>query len=115
MSSSIYWVRRPARYMGKDCDFGQIVSLDLATQKSEQLTRLGYLVETSGRKTKYKCGECGEDFVSEADRDGHGRKRHADRFAPKTPMDEDAMFDHEESELEKRAPLYMDQTAASKA
>jgi hypothetical protein len=109
-----YWVRHPATYAGAVCDFGQLVQLDLATARAEQLTRLGYLVATKRPPERAQCGACGEEFLSESDRDAHGRKRHSQRFAHRSALDEDEHDDREEQAVLDRAPLYLDQTDASR-
>lgn len=116
MSESVYWVRHPATYAGHVCDFGQIIPLTLASTKAEQLTRLGYLVATEAKRGKEKvlCGACGAEFLSEGDRDAHGRKRHSARFQAGDPSIEDEREEREETQLLHRAPLYLENTEATR-
>lgn len=114
--SNGYWVRRAGVYMGKDCDFGQIVTLELPSPKAEQLTRLGYLVATDIKRGKDRilCGVCGVEFLSEADRDAHGRRRHSNRFGGDNPLLEDEHEEREEAAMAQRAPLYLENTIAAR-
>jgi len=114
MAETWYWIRHPGTYAGNECDFGQLLTLALATPKAEQLTRLGYLVESPKPKQKIQCGECGGEFLSEADRDAHGRKRHQLRFASSDPVSDDERAEREEAALLERAPLYLEKTEATR-
>lgn len=133
------WTRRPATYNGVACDFGQVFTLR-GGPRNEQLLRLGYLQEWT--KDTVACGECGAKFIGAAERQGHGQKRHKPhqkrvrdlddlshhelaRLQDKTGMftvgdqltasdpDLDSM-EREEKVLEERAPLFLENTAASR-
>ena len=122
-------------------DAGLIVNL-LNTGNDEKLIRIGYLEKYDGRD-KFECGRCGNWFASMDAREAHGRKRHSpskrrildldqlteaqkrqliadtEEYAT-TPQDfhvpdpEDSEIAAEERVWDNRAPLRLDQTAASR-
>ena len=132
--------RRPGTYSGHERDFGQVFILP-SGPRNEQLLRLGYLQEWQG--SPVACGECGRTFTGSADREAHGRKRHAgkrvsmiknldDLTGPELEhvlrereqcslaergfvgdSEVDAM-EREDARLEERAPLFLENTAASR-
>lgn len=107
-----HWARRPFRYGRDQLDRGQVFSLAGAVN-DEKLVRIGFVAELTGKPETYTCAECGAEFIGEAERRGHGDKRH--RLTVLTPMEEDALLAREERMLEQTAPLYLDQTAAARA
>lgn len=133
-----YYARRPFGYQGVELDREQVLQL-VGAVNDEKLVRLGYiapLVDEDGRQ--YGCRHCPAKFLSENARDAHGKKRHAapkppPRLEPRQPdetvqefemreaawreqvlSEEDKAIEREERELDKDAPLYLDQTAASR-
>jgi hypothetical protein len=106
------WARRGGyQYDGAELDRGQIFQMAGAVN-DEKLLRLGYCEELPKKVKGSECGVCGAKFIDEATRGGHGNLRHKDRFL--TPEEEDAQLDRIERINEQTAPLYLDQTAASR-
>lgn len=105
-----YFARRPFGYgrLG-NLDRGQVVELQGAPN-DEKLIRLGYLMEHSGRDVS-ACGECGAEFIGDAERAAHGKDRHRER--PLTPAEEDAQIERKERMLSQVAPLFYENTKAS--
>jgi hypothetical protein len=116
-----YYARRPFRYTAEiTLDQGQVALL-VGVRGDEPLVRLGYFGKLTDEDAKglVQCGVCGAEFVQARFRELHGDRRHRPRpdeqalhgagygFA-------DASGDAEERRLEREAPLYLDQTEASR-
>ena len=125
----VRWVQPEVRtftYFGADYDQGQLIVLQ-HPQKDEQLLRLGFLALVTEAQRICQCGSCGAHFRDELTRDGHGRRRHKDRFT-RDPLDvavtmaspagdvvlHDVTGDADERRLMTETPLYLDQTVASR-
>lgn len=140
MAAPLYRIRRGGswHYNGRPADPGLLLLLD-AAPNDEKLVRLGYLEEVrdAQKLDKYpRCGACGEYFLTERDRAAHGDRRHGTRpervrtgappalagavetrsatGVPDGYILDDLTGDDEERRLEREAPLYLDQTAASR-
>jgi hypothetical protein len=75
----------------------------------EKLVRLGYVEPWKGRDALVECNRCGQRFADLGALNQHGKLRH-----PDAPIDEGEMLERIEAFESKAAPLYMDQTAATK-
>jgi hypothetical protein len=108
-----YYVRRGGwQYLGHQLDRGQVLQLSGA-QNDEKLVRLGYVALLESRAERYRCSECGEEFVGIAERTAHGDDRHRERYL--TPEEEDAREERRERMQEQVAPLYLDKTKAAQS
>ena len=106
-----HYARRPIEYLGNQYDRGQVMP-ELNAKNDEKLIRLGYVAEVPKDTVLKECGSCGAKFIGEGERNGHAKERHAERFL--TPEEEDAREQRSEQMLETVAPLYLDQTKASR-
>jgi len=106
-----HYARRPIEYLGKQYDRHQVMP-ELNAKNDEKLIRLGYVAEVPKDTVLKECGNCVAKFISEEGRNGHAKERHKERFL--TPEEEDAREQRSEQMLETVAPLYMDQTKASR-
>jgi hypothetical protein len=140
MAAPLYRIRRGGswHYNERPADPGLLLTLDGAAN-DEKLLRLGYLEEVRDpqKLEKYpRCGECGHYFLTDRDRAAHGDRRHAPQRerirtgappalagvvdtqsatgVPEGYIVEDLTGDDEERRMEREAPLYLDQTAASR-
>jgi hypothetical protein len=114
-------------YFGTDYDRGEIFALNGGPRDS-RLVDLGYVmpVSKSEQHLQAQCGVCGKEFMTEQFRDHHGRRRHKDRFADELEVTEgmvtdmgtagvrDTTGDAEERRLLQEAPLYLENTEASR-
>jgi len=75
---ALYWCRWPSGflYAGQQLDPGQVFVLG-GRRNDAELIRLRYIVAVEGSPRLATCGVCGAQFLDDARRDGHGRKRHA--------------------------------------
>jgi hypothetical protein len=85
---------------------------ELNAKNDEKLIRLGYVAEVPKDTVLKECGQCSAKFIGEGERNGHAKERHVERFL--SPADEDDREIQRDQMLETVAPLYMDQTAASR-
>lgn len=135
------WARRPGTYAGQTVDFGQVFRLPSGS-RNEQLLRLGYVERHKGKATA-SCGHCGAKFRTSHDATAHGDKRHGpsrpsavrnldevdhdtlrrmratdERYYPGDQLmamdPDDADLERETKLLEERAPLYLENTVASR-
>lgn len=109
--SQKYFARRPFGYAGRDLDRGQVVPL-AGAQNDEKLVRLGYFQALEEGQGVVQCGHCHAQFIDHRTLQAHGNDRHRARVL--TPHEEDAKDEQREQMLEEIAPLYLDQTVASK-
>jgi hypothetical protein len=63
-------------FSGLTLDLGQVFPLTLG-RNTVDLVRLRYIEPVEGKPRLATCGVCGAQFLDDASRDGHGRKRHA--------------------------------------
>lgn len=112
-TGNLYFARRPFGY-GRvgHLDRGQVTEL-LGLPNDEKLTRLGYLMQCDPKVVPAECGECGAKFVGDAERAAHGSDRHRD--VDLDPLTEDEKAERRERHLEQVAPLFIENSAASKA
>jgi hypothetical protein len=84
MAEPRYWCRWPSGfiYNGTPLDQGQVFALG-GCRNDEQLIRLRYIMPLEGTPRLATCGVCGAQFMDDARREGHGRKRHSGR--PEAP------------------------------
>lgn len=75
-----FWARRSVGYNGKQYDRGQVGKL-AQLQNDRLLLDLGYLVLMDKDAKTFPCRACGEEFVDQGLRDGHGKNRHDGRTA----------------------------------
>lgn len=81
---TLYWCRWPSGFRCGDLrlDVGQVFVLTPGVN-NETLIRLRYIQPVEGKPRLATCGVCGAQFLDDARREGHGRKRHGNReFAP---------------------------------
>lgn len=80
MAEERYWCRWPSgfTYGGLALDAGQVFALRQLRNDAD-LVRLGYVRPLEGKPRLAHCGVCGAQFLDEARRDSHGRKRHSGR------------------------------------
>lgn len=97
-----HWAKRPFEYAGKELDRGQITKL-AGARNDEKLVRLGYFGILDSASETFACSVCGAEFIGFAERDAHGKKRHAGRAL--SPAQEDAREEREERMLQEVAPL----------
>ena len=105
------FARRPFDYGALELDRGQVFELAGAAN-DEKLTRLGYCAEVDKGAEMSECSECHAEFIGLAEKVGHGQKRHPE--VPFTPDQIDRMEEREEKRLDVVAPLYLENTAASR-
>lgn len=76
----LYWCRWPSGfvYAGLPLDPGQVFVLG-GRRNDADLIRLRYIVPVEGTPRLATCGVCGAQFLDDARREGHGRKRHSGR------------------------------------
>lgn len=76
--TDLYWCRWPSGFVygGLQVDPGQVFALR-NLRNDVQLVRLGYVMPVEGKPRLATCGVCGAQFLDDARRDGHGRKRHS--------------------------------------
>jgi hypothetical protein len=67
-------------FSGLRLDAGQVFPLKLGPN-TRDLVRLGYIEPLEGKPRLATCGVCGAQFLDDARRDGHGRKRHSEHEA----------------------------------
>jgi len=74
----LYWCRWPSgfTYAGQPLDPGQVFVLG-GRRNDADLIRLRYIVAVEGSPRLATCGVCGAQFLDDARREGHGRKRHS--------------------------------------
>lgn len=106
-----FFARWPMTYEHLILDRGQVFS-PMGLRNDEKLERLGYMAPLEAKAETVMCSECGGEFIDELTRRGHGDKRH--RSVPLTPDEEDRLADREERQLQAIAPLYLENTAASR-
>jgi len=106
------WARRHFDYAGRELDRGQVYEL-VGARNDEKLVRLGFVAEVERKAETWQCSECGAEFVGEAERQGHGQKRHRARVFTPDPDQEDQRAEREERLLDEVAPFYLDKTTAS--
>jgi hypothetical protein len=111
-AADLYYARRPFGY-GRhgNLDRGQVVPL-LGVQNDEKLVRLGYLMKLDARADVADCGECPARFVGDAERAAHGSERHRER--DDNPLSEDERAERRERRLEQEAPLFVENSKASR-
>ncbi len=102
-SSELYVARMPFGYAHLDLDIGQVFRLANRPNDKRLLDR-GYMVPFEGKEADlHECSECGERFVTEPQRRGHGDKRHPRRL--RTEEEEDLRADREDRFLTQNNPL----------
>lgn len=107
-----YVANRPFGYdAGLDLDRGQVFELR-NLRNDERLVRLNYCAELPKGIAPAVCGQCGAEFIGDAERAAHGSERHRSRAL--SPADEDARFERQEKILQEVAPLKLENTAASR-
>jgi hypothetical protein len=89
-------------------DRGQVFQLKNCLN-DEKLIRIGYIKEMRGGRP-VQCGVCGAQFAGDAELNSHGNFRHE----TKTEEEQDRSFESRIDLENKIAPLYLDQTAATK-
>jgi hypothetical protein len=133
-------VRRPGwRYNNRDMDRGQVFEL-AGFRNDEKLVRLGYLQAVPADAALETCGTCGAQFLDAPSASAHYGQRHAPkpisrpvmepRRSGETPQEyelrereflaraaaQDAAEDDKADEREnQRAPLYLENTTASRS
>jgi hypothetical protein len=77
---ALYWCRWPSGfvYAGLQLDPGQVFTLG-GRRNDADLIRLHYIMPVEDTPRLATCGVCGAQFLDDARRDGHGRKRHSGR------------------------------------
>ena len=113
----LYFARRPFGYLGTELDREQLCQLAGALN-DEKLVRLGYVAEWPEGQKPVECRYCAGKFLTTTGRDAHGRKRHGPDGRGPRPLsahEEDERLEREEARLQEQAPLYLDQTAASRS
>lgn len=140
MATLLYRVRRggPWSYNEHPADTGLVLALAGAVH-DDKLVRLGFLevLPDAQKLEKYpRCGICGEYFDTERSRAAHGDRRHkpaAERIRTGAPPPlagavntysgsgmpegyilDDLTGDDDERRLDREAPLYLENTAASR-
>lgn len=124
-----------------DVDRGQVFRLT-GQINDEKLIRLGYVEPVGAKPSTFPCRTCGKEFVDPGVRDGHGRFRHepvaVERIVGNRPVRErgedeesflnrlddwereagqrlDANDEQRIQREDREAPLYLDQTTATRA
>lgn len=106
------FARRPFGYgPGPEKEMLEVFEL-AGLPHDERLMRLGYVEKFTG-KTTYRCRVTGREFATESAREQAGRRR--DRLAKLNEKQLDRALESEAKYLEEAEPLYLDQTAASRA
>lgn len=77
-AGDMYVCRWPSGFVfsGQTLDQGQVFPLKLGPN-TRDLIRMRYIDPVEGKPRLATCGICGAQFLDDARRDGHGRKRHS--------------------------------------
>lgn len=110
-----YIARRGFGYCGKLVSRGQVIRLTGGVN-DEKLVRLGYVHETYAQLDLYVCPDCGAEFGGTGERLSHVRENHRERLDAEFPTAaaEDAHDRRVEARIEEMAPLYFENTRASR-
>lgn len=136
MNTEEFWARKPFKYNGIPRSRGAIFSLT-GMRNDEKLVRLGYVrkMSTHEIEMKVQCGICGQWFIGRPERARHGNQEHSEKekiiqptAGSKTEVPAEARLDDslrggaedtsredaEEARLNATAPLYLENTMASR-
>jgi hypothetical protein len=111
MALTRHYARRPFGYSGTQLDRGQIFNY-AGLPNDDKLQRLGYSEPLPKGADEYECRYCPAKFIGMAERDSHGRERHASHSL--TPHEQDQREEQKERMLNEVAPLHLDKTKASR-
>lgn len=136
MNTEEFWARRPFKYAGVPRSRGAIFSLT-GMRNDEKLVRLGYVRKMTAHEIEMKvqCGICGQWFIGRPERARHGDQQHSEKeriiqptAGSKTEVPPEARMSDslrggaedtsrevaEEVRLNATAPLYLENTMASR-
>lgn len=106
-----HYARRPHQYLEREYDFGQALELR-GTKNDETLIRLGFVALIPRDTVLSECGRCGARFIKYEWLARHFKERHGERFL--NTFEEEAHDNQQDEFLDEVAPIYFDQSKASR-